>query len=94
MPDASGEQFLVGLIVAYEVLCRLADSVVLRARGWDSLTLVPIATCLGAAKMLELDGRMMSEAVSMAVISSPLAPSNASWGTFHVERPVLANSCC
>ena len=52
--DASGQELLVALAVAYQVQCRLSDEAPVRAKGFDHTTQGAYAAAAGAAKALRL----------------------------------------
>ncbi len=68
--DADGRRFLEGMIAAYEVAGALADSYSVRARGWDHVVYINIATAAGAAKILGLDADGIEQAVNIATNTS------------------------
>lgn len=57
---AHGESFISGVVVSYEVLCRLADAVGLRDLGWDYVTFTAVAAAMGAGKILGLSKRQIA----------------------------------
>lgn len=64
----SGRVLLEGMTVAYEVQCRMAESVPLNDLGWDQPTAVVIASAAGAAKMLGLNADGIANALAIAII--------------------------
>jgi 2-methylcitrate dehydratase len=64
----SGRALLEGMTVAYELQCRMAESVPLNDLGWDQPTAVVIASAAGAAKMLDLDAEGIANALAIAII--------------------------
>lgn len=65
---ADGESFISGVVVSYEVLCRLADAVGLRDLGWDYVTFTAVAAAMGAGKILGLSKRQLRDAISLAAV--------------------------
>jgi 2-methylcitrate dehydratase len=65
---AGGEQVLLGIALAYELLGALGNSAPVRDRGWDQGTFMGCAAALGIAKVLGLSGDVMANAVSLAVV--------------------------
>lgn len=65
---ASGADFLLALVISYEVQCRVADSAPFNPRGWDQ----PIAGAMGCAlacgRLLQLSPGALKEALAIAVI--------------------------
>jgi 2-methylcitrate dehydratase len=64
---ADGRAVVVGIALAHEVFCRLADEVPLK--GWDQGMFVGIATACGAGKVLGLDAAALGHAISIAITS-------------------------
>ncbi len=61
-----GKKFIASIALAYEVGCRLCDSGSLRIHGWDHVNYILVATTLGVGKLLNLDEKKLSEALSIA----------------------------
>ncbi|HEY0919736.1 MmgE/PrpD family protein, partial [Devosia sp.] len=89
----TGADVILGTVLTYEVMCRLADIANVRERGWDHVVFGAIASALGAAKMLNQTAEQMRETLALAVVANTalrqtrvgevpmwkaLAPSNAS----------------
>ncbi|WP_158059363.1 MmgE/PrpD family protein [Halorussus halophilus] len=64
--DASGEELLTAIAVAYEVQGALAWAAPVRDRGWDHVTHTVISAASGAAKALTLDREAFRSAVGIA----------------------------
>jgi 2-methylcitrate dehydratase len=60
---------ITAIALAYEVGCRLCDCGSLRVHGWDHVNYILVAMTLGAGKLLDLDHRQLSEALSIAATS-------------------------
>ncbi len=67
----SGADALCALATAYEVLCRLADTVDLTSRGWDGVSLCAIATAAAAARLLGLDQDGVMRSINIAASDAP-----------------------
>src|SRR5204862_7044316 len=67
---ASGREFIVAIVLAYEIQCRLCDRASLRARGWDHVTYGAFSTALAAARLMRLDVEHMRHAVGIAGVAS------------------------
>jgi 2-methylcitrate dehydratase len=63
---ASGAELITAIVVAYEALCRLCDSVSLRGKGFDGIGFVALATALGASRLLGVDRATTGHALSIA----------------------------
>src|SRR5690348_7123490 len=64
--EASGQELLVALAVAYQVQCRLSDEAPVRAKGFDHTTQGAYAAAAGAAKALRLDESATANAIAIA----------------------------
>ncbi|MFC4451650.1 MmgE/PrpD family protein [Halorussus aquaticus] len=64
--DASGEELLTAIGVAYEVQAALAWNAPVRERGWDHVTHTVISAATGAGKILGLDREQLRSAVGIA----------------------------
>jgi 2-methylcitrate dehydratase len=67
---SSGKDFLVAMIVAYEVFIELADLVPLRDRGWDQGVFVVLGSAAAAGKLLGLTMVQIGDALAIAASSS------------------------
>lgn len=64
--DASGEELLEGIGVAYEVQGELAWNAPVRDKGWDHVTHTVISATCGVAKVLDLDIETTRDAIGIA----------------------------
>lgn len=64
--DASGEELLEGVGVAYEVQGELAWNAPVRDKGWDHVTHTVISATCGVAKILDLDVETTRDAIGIA----------------------------
>lgn len=63
-----GEALLLATAILYEVQCRFVEVVPYNHRGWDQTPIVALASAIGCARLLGLDGDRMAHAVSLAVV--------------------------
>ncbi len=68
--DLSGKDLIKGIIVSYEVQCRLCDAFSLRKKGWDHVTYGAYSTAAGCGAMLDLDEPTIIKALSLAGVSN------------------------
>ena len=68
--NASGRDFMVAMVAAYEIFLELADLVSIRDRGWDQGVFVVLGSAAAAGKLMGLDERTIGEALSIAITSS------------------------
>ncbi len=66
MKHVDGKTFITSIALAYEIGCRLCDFGSLRIHGWDHVNYITIATSLSVGKLLHLDEKKLSEALSIA----------------------------
>ncbi|MCE4603866.1 MAG: MmgE/PrpD family protein, partial [Aeropyrum sp.] len=64
--DANGRRLIEGIVAAYEIASRLADSYSVRGRGWDHTVYIGIASAAGSAKVLGLDVGGIEQAINIA----------------------------
>ena len=64
---ATGRDFLVAMVAAYEVYGALADQVGLRDKGWDQGVFAVLGAAAGAGKLLRLSEPQMGDALAIAV---------------------------
>ncbi|MFC6764552.1 MmgE/PrpD family protein [Natrinema soli] len=64
--DASGEELLEGVGVAYEIQGELAWNAPVRDKGWDHVTHTVISATCGVAKVLDLDVETTRDAIGIA----------------------------
>lgn len=63
----SGKDLILAIALAYEIDCRLLDTVQISARGWDHPNFSLPAAALGAGKMMKLTPVQMTEAVNLSL---------------------------
>ncbi|WP_247003212.1 MmgE/PrpD family protein [Halosolutus gelatinilyticus] len=64
--DATGEDLLAGLAIAYEIQAELAWNAPVREKGFDHVTHTVISTAAGASKLLGLDRDETRNAIAIA----------------------------
>lgn len=68
MLGASGRDFLLALVVSYEIQCRFVDSVPFNEAGWDQPVPGVMACALACGRLLGLDAKRMHEALALSII--------------------------
>jgi 2-methylcitrate dehydratase len=63
----SGRDFLLAMVLAYEIDCRLLDAAELTRRGWDHPVDSLPASALAAGKLMGLSAEQMEQAVNIAL---------------------------
>lgn len=66
----NGRTTITAIVLAYEVFCRLSDSIMLGELGWDHGTLSVIGAVCGAGRVLGLDHHSMGHAISLASVAN------------------------
>jgi 2-methylcitrate dehydratase len=64
---ASVQDLITAIALAYEVNCRLVDSLDVATRGWDPPVFGLPAVALAAGKLMKLDPERLTHAVSLAI---------------------------
>ena len=64
---ATGREAVLGMVVAYEAFCALADAEGLSVPGFGAAVSVAVASALGAGKLLGLDQTGMANAIALAM---------------------------
>jgi 2-methylcitrate dehydratase len=63
----SVRELIAAIVIAYEVNCRLADTLDIAARGWDPPVFSLPAVALAAGRLMKLDLEQLSQAVNLAI---------------------------
>lgn len=63
----SGQDFMAGVVAAYEVFGALARIIPIRQRGWDQGVFIVLGGAAGAAKMMGLSEEQIAHALSIGV---------------------------
>lgn len=63
----SGKDAIVATVLAYEVFCRICDTVDLKPLGWDHVTVGGMASTAAAAKLLGLSAGKIAEALNLGI---------------------------
>ena len=77
--EASGEDFMLALAVAYEIQCRFTAVVPVMAKGFNHATQLAISAAAGAGKLLGLSADEIANAISIATAD------NVSLACVHAE---------
>lgn len=64
---SSGQALILAIALAYEVDCRLLDTVQISARGWDHPNFSLPAAALAAGKLMKLSAKQLGEAVNLSL---------------------------
>lgn len=75
---ADGRRLLSAIIVAYEILIRLAFGTAMRQKGWDQGFVTAVGTAAGAGHLLRLPRDQIAHAIAIAAVANvPLRASRA-----------------
>jgi 2-methylcitrate dehydratase len=64
---ASGRDFITGIVLAYEIFCRISD-VFHNNKGFDPLIFACLGSATAAGKLLGLSSSQLSHCISMAIV--------------------------
>lgn len=80
MVNASGEEFLLSMAIAYEVECRLIEEIPVMIKGFDHTLLFAYSVTAGLCRLLNLSVDQTANALAMAGCSfNPLVSCRASY---------------
>ncbi len=65
--NASGEDLILSLVLAYEVQCRLCDVASLRKNGFDHVNYGLVSSALGAGKLMDLSEEELIQAINLSI---------------------------
>ncbi len=65
--ERTGRDLITGIVLAYELQCRLCDAAAIRKRGWDHVTYASISSTAAAAKLMALSPEQIRHALGIAV---------------------------
>jgi 2-methylcitrate dehydratase len=65
--NRSGRDLITGIVLAYELQCRLCDAAAIRKRGWDHVTYGSVSSTAAAAKMMGLNPEQVRHALGIAL---------------------------
>jgi 2-methylcitrate dehydratase len=77
---SSGAEFLLAMVLAYEIEGRFLDAVYLDSRGWDHPNYALISGALAAGRLMKLPPERLTQAVNLA-LSGHLAMNQTRLGT-------------
>lgn len=64
---ASVQDFILSVVLAYEIQCRFMDAANLFRRGWDHVNYVLIASVIAAGKLMKLSQKQLTQAINIAI---------------------------
>jgi 2-methylcitrate dehydratase len=77
--DASGEEFMLALAIAYEIQCRFTAAVPVMAKGFNHATQLAISAAAGAGRLFGLSAEEIANAIAIATVD------NVSLACVHAE---------
>jgi 2-methylcitrate dehydratase len=90
--SAHGRDVITAIVLAYEVQCRFADAVSIRARGWDHVTYGAFSTALAASKLFKLDKTKTKHALGIAGVNSAALRQSRVGELSHWKGTAFANA--
>ncbi|SAL51456.1 MmgE/PrpD family protein [Caballeronia udeis] len=67
---ADGRALITATVVAYEIFCRMCDTLNIKPMGFDHVTLGAMASVTGAARLLGLTPEQITQAVNLTVAAN------------------------
>ncbi len=67
MEGRSGRELLLGVVLGYELQCRLCDAASIRARGWDHVCYGLVSSALAAGRLMRLSREELTQAVNISL---------------------------
>jgi 2-methylcitrate dehydratase len=67
---ASGEEFMLGLAIAYEIQCRFSAAVPVMAKGFNHATQLAISAAASAGRLLGLSAGEIANAIAIATVDN------------------------
>jgi 2-methylcitrate dehydratase len=68
--NASGRDLITGTVIAYEMFCRMCDTLNFKPMGIDHVTIGGMSAVLGAARLMGLDQQQITEALNLTVAAN------------------------
>lgn len=91
--EASGKDFIVGAVLAYEVQTAFSDTFRMRDGGpWDQASYATVSAPLGAAKVMGLDEERIAHALRLSVVQGLHLAQARRGHISHVKASTVANA--
>ncbi|MDB5863563.1 MAG: hypothetical protein JWO70_1369 [Betaproteobacteria bacterium] len=68
--NASGRDLITGTVIAYEMFCRMCDTLNFKPMGIDHVTIGGMSAVLGAARLMGLSRQQITEALNLTVAAN------------------------
>jgi len=91
--DTSGRSLITGIVIAYEIFCRMTEATNFAFGCWDHVTNGAIASAAAAAAVLDLGTEEIGNAISMATVSG-IALHEARIGNLTMWKGCASASAC
>jgi 2-methylcitrate dehydratase len=91
--NAGGKSVITGIVIAYEIFCRLTDVTNFGMQKWDHVTNGAIASAAAAAAMLGLDLEQTKNAISIATVANVALQESRVGNVTMWKGCASANSC-
>jgi 2-methylcitrate dehydratase len=83
--NLSGRDFLLALVILYEVQCRFVEVVPYNHHGWDQTPVVALGAALACGRLLNLSAEKLAHAISLAITPN-LALNQTRTGTLSMWK--------
>ncbi len=67
---AGGRELIVAIVIAYEMFCRMCDTINFKPMGFDHVTIGAMASVLGAARLMKLPLEKITHALNLTVAAN------------------------
>ncbi len=68
--NANGRELIVTTVIAYEMFCRMCDTINFKPMGFDHVTIGAMASVLGVARLLKLPVEKVTHALNLTVAAN------------------------
>ena len=63
----TGKELILGIVLGYEMQCRLCDAAAIRKKGWDHVTYASVSCTSAAARLMGLSKEQIRDALGIAI---------------------------
>lgn len=67
---ANGRELIVAIVIAYEMFCRMCDTINFKPMGFDHVTIGAMASVIGVARLLKLPVEKITHALNLTVAAN------------------------
>lgn len=93
LAGADGRRVITGIVLAYEMFCRMIDAAALGMERWDHVTIGVLASAAAAASAAGLTESQIANAISLAVVPN-VALQETRFGDLSMWKGCAAPNAC